>query len=285
MMLYQLRDAGQVSMDDYVDKYTTNFSVKSTFGSSRRTTLRQLASHTSGLQREVPCYSTDNETVNRSPFSCTEAQILSNLAQTYLLYPPCTMPHYSNLGISLLGRTLEKVVGTTYEDYVVQHICQPLGLNATFALSPAQESMLAVGTFQFPNGTGVPAPIVDNGWPAPAGGLLATARYRITSHNITCPTYDIASHYTWLSICLIAVTDFKLCRDLVKLLSFFFRSTDSGDESQVLDITTVQEMQNPSIVFHDGQGGFGTPIELSYDTTSPYWSLSKVSPQHVWCFV
>lgn len=239
-MLYELRDAGIVSMDDYVDKYMTNFSVLSTFPSQRRPTLRQLASHTSGLQCEVPCYSTDNSTIQRNPYTCTEAQILANLAQTYLLYPPYNTPHYSNLGISLLGRTLEKAVGQLYEDYVEQHITAPLGLDATFSLSPSQEALLAVGSYVLPNGTVAPAPIVDNGWPAPAGGLLASSR------------------------------------DLAKLLSFLFRSTPATDASQILDLATVQELLNPIIMTRDGQSAWGMPLEFAYNITSPYWSLSKV---------
>ena len=64
--------------------------------------------------------------------------------------------------------------------------------------------------------------------------------------------------------------------DIAKLISFFFRSTPATDASQILDMATVQEMHNPVIVTPDGQSGFGTPLELAYDTTAPYWSLSKV---------
>lgn len=166
-MMYQLRDKGIVSLDDYVDQYMPNFTVKSTFPSNRRITLRQLASHTSGLQREMPCY-------NANPYSCTEEEILANLAESYLLYRPNSMPHYSNLGVSILGRTLEKAVGVQYEDYVIGNICKPLSMNATFSLSQQQRALLAIGSTQLANGTVVPAPIVDDGWPAPSGGLLAT---------------------------------------------------------------------------------------------------------------
>lgn len=38
-------------------------------------------------------------------------------------------PAYSNLGIALIGRLLEKVVGQSYEDYVVQNILRPLNMS------------------------------------------------------------------------------------------------------------------------------------------------------------
>lgn len=64
LFLYRLRDLGIVNLDDPVDRYLPNvhnfihfahfqFSVRSTFQSTRPITLRNLASHTSGLQREV----------------------------------------------------------------------------------------------------------------------------------------------------------------------------------------------------------------------------------------
>jgi CubicO group peptidase (beta-lactamase class C family) len=50
-MLMQLRDNGAINLDDPVDKYMVGFSVKSPYKTKRKITLRELASHTSGLQR------------------------------------------------------------------------------------------------------------------------------------------------------------------------------------------------------------------------------------------
>jgi len=77
IMLMNLRDDGLVSLDDPVVKYIPSFSVKNPYSTKRPITLRQLASHTSGLQREVPC---------DWPMLavCTESEILANLSKTYL---------------------------------------------------------------------------------------------------------------------------------------------------------------------------------------------------------
>lgn len=49
----QLRDAGIVELDDPLTDYLPEFSVLDPFNTNRPITLRQLGSHTSGLQREV----------------------------------------------------------------------------------------------------------------------------------------------------------------------------------------------------------------------------------------
>ncbi len=52
---FALRDAGAINLDDPVTKYLPGFSVLSAGWRTRaRITLRDLASHTSGLPREIP---------------------------------------------------------------------------------------------------------------------------------------------------------------------------------------------------------------------------------------
>lgn len=52
---------------------------------------------------------------------------------TVLVLPPDQAPSYSNLGISILGRILEKQLknNQTYEDWVVQNILKPLNMTNT----------------------------------------------------------------------------------------------------------------------------------------------------------
>ena len=54
LFMYYLRDKGILNLDDPVSKYLTNFTILSPYKTTRPITLRQLASHTSGLPREVP---------------------------------------------------------------------------------------------------------------------------------------------------------------------------------------------------------------------------------------
>ena len=54
LLLFYLRDNGIVNLDDPVTNYLTNFSMLTPYETTRPVTLRQLASHTSGLPRELP---------------------------------------------------------------------------------------------------------------------------------------------------------------------------------------------------------------------------------------
>lgn len=77
---------------------------------------------------------------------CSEDEILAALSQQYVLMPQYYRPHYSNLGIALLGRALEKVAGQRYEDYMKQKILDPMGMNASgFKYDDYTKKHLGVG--------------------------------------------------------------------------------------------------------------------------------------------
>eukprot|EP01113_Clastostelium_recurvatum_P024136 TRINITY_DN2880_c0_g1_i1.p1 TRINITY_DN2880_c0_g1~~TRINITY_DN2880_c0_g1_i1.p1 ORF type:complete len:521 (-),score=101.55 TRINITY_DN2880_c0_g1_i1:14-1576(-) len=230
LMTYQLRDNGKVSLDDPVSKYLPLFSVKETEPTSRPITLHQLASHTSGLPREVPC---------DWFLSCTEDQILRNLSTMYVIHPPNTRPHYSNLGIALLGRATEKVTGGTYENYVETNILPALGMKMSGYNYTILGNYMAVGVTELANGTTVPAPPETLGWEAPAGGLLASAD------------------------------------DMAKYISFTFRFAEKPGPSQPIDGHTVLEWLSPAILTRDGLAAFGNPWEYSYDQNNTIYIRSK----------
>ena len=73
--------------------------------------------HASGLPRETP-------------HGATEAAILAAVGKLPMLFPQFASTAYSNLGVSLLGRTLEKATGgLSWEDFVATKIMAPLGMS------------------------------------------------------------------------------------------------------------------------------------------------------------
>jgi len=231
-MMLQLRDKGVVGLDDSVAKHLPGFSVKSPYSSNPTITLRQLASHTSGLPREVPCdwfkYSI-----------CTEKEILANLTNTYVLYPPYYRAHYSNLGIALLGRTLEKAAGVPYERYVEQNILQPLGMTRSGFTYSNIANYMAVGATSLPNGTLTPAPIEYLGWATPCGGMYASAQ------------------------------------DMAKYIHFIFRQNATAGPNQPLSSDSVSEFLTTVSLSRDGASAFGIPWEFAYDNISKVYIRSK----------
>ena len=150
LLMFKLRDEGILrSLDDPVDIYLAGFTVKSP--RPVRITFRQLASHTSGLQRETPC-----PLPNGNCSNLTYEQIFQNIADTHTLSTPYSRFHYSNLGMSVLGQALAAAANaTSYEALLTEKVLTPLGIsNAAFSCCNAEQSAnLAVGVDVAPNGT------------------------------------------------------------------------------------------------------------------------------------
>ncbi|EFA76853.1 polyADP-ribose polymerase [Heterostelium album PN500] len=171
LMMFQLRDHGVIALDDPISRYYPDFTIMNPYNTKRDITFRELASHQSGLPREVPC---DFDMLPNSTI-CSEEIILERLGKTFLILPQYTMTHYSNLGMALLGRTCGKAAKVEYETYVEEKILHPLGMkNSSFEYDAIKDRM-AIG-LQLYNGTYSEAPILGLGWGTPMGGLYATGR-------------------------------------------------------------------------------------------------------------
>lgn len=110
-------------------------------------TLKQLATHTSGLPR-VSLSTQLKSLVSRQPYGSTRQQLYANLAMLKK-NEPTKSPEYSNYGVSLLGDLIAKVEGKTFEQVVIDRICTPLNLHNTLEhLNEDQQLLLAPGYFQ-----------------------------------------------------------------------------------------------------------------------------------------
>lgn len=107
------------------------------------------------------------------------------IANLSLIFPPNTMPIYSNLGFAILGRVLEEIAGMEWENYVQQFIVERLGLTNTgdvFVLccnslgsffTPDIVHKMAVG-YDY-NGEVDPLYYASLGWESPAGNMYSSA--------------------------------------------------------------------------------------------------------------
>ena len=166
IMAYQCEESGLVkSLDDPLVMYAPGFSIKDPFGTGgKQVTYRSMMGQVSGLQREPPLGNLAN---------FTTAQALESLKDMYLLFPSYTQPSYSNLAFGLIGRTLESVVKTTFEDYCQKEIIDVLKMkNTGFDYTPDVINRLATG---YVGTTGIaqkPGAIL--GWTGPAGNAYST---------------------------------------------------------------------------------------------------------------
>jgi D-alanyl-D-alanine carboxypeptidase len=139
--ILQLRDAGKLSLDDPLIQHLPEFgAVKVVAGSFADVTLRRLLTHYSGLSTEAPLPGWD--ALN---FPTREA-ILEALDQTEIVIDQDSDWKYSNLAFGLLGEVIQRVSRQSYEDYIKDHILDPLGMTATvFDLEDANRDHLLTG--------------------------------------------------------------------------------------------------------------------------------------------
>jgi D-alanyl-D-alanine-carboxypeptidase/D-alanyl-D-alanine-endopeptidase len=136
----------------------------------REIRLIDLATHTSGLPREVeraPAPADD-------PFkTITKEAMIQNLRSEPLLYTPGTGALYSNFAFDLLAQALANAAGKPYEDLLRERVLAPAGMTSTvFTLSAEQKSRSMQGhNFDGTAMADAPTPSTIVG----SGGLHSTA--------------------------------------------------------------------------------------------------------------
>lgn len=123
-----LHDRGVVDLDQPVVNYLPKgVSISDTPEVGARITLRQLASHTSGLPRRVPGKVQSVE----GYYQLEPQRLYDHLARVKLEYAPGMGEGYSNLGFGLLGQTLELAAKKPLNQLLQELLCEPLNLERT----------------------------------------------------------------------------------------------------------------------------------------------------------
>lgn len=134
---------GEVKLDDPVAKYLPSTAhVPSRNG--REITLVDLATQSSGLPRMPSNFAPKDKS---NPYAdYTEQQAIDFVSSYALPRDPSEKYEYSNLGMGLLGISLEHREGLGYEALVRKHVIDPLKMNDTrVAFTPSMKERLALG--------------------------------------------------------------------------------------------------------------------------------------------
>ena len=144
--IFQLHERGQLDIEDEVRQYLPF--VQTTFRGDEAPTmrLRHLLNHSSGLPNlrlEVLRWMHPEDAEGRG----ANELIAENFERfSRLRGSPGRRGRYSNFGYLLLGAVVEEVSGQSYEDYVVENILNPLGMNLTgFTIGEAMRPHIAAG--------------------------------------------------------------------------------------------------------------------------------------------
>jgi len=219
----QLRDAGRLSLDDPVSKWVPEFAgVVNPFADTGEVTLRELLTQSSGLTREAPIpYWTTHVFPSRQ-------ELLASLRGLKMTAPPGETYKYSNLGLALLGITVENVSGLPWAEYVRRNIFEPLGMgDSTGAPTAEQIRTRAVAYYRrMADGSRPAFDYYDMNGMAAAGNIVSTVE------------------------------------DLARFAMLQFRDGPAGGE-QVLRGATLREMHRAQFVYPSFSGGRGLGFGVS----------------------
>ncbi|MEZ6138713.1 MAG: serine hydrolase domain-containing protein [Pirellulaceae bacterium] len=125
VMLYE---QGLIDLDQTVVTYLpADVRISTTPERGATITLRQLASHTSGLPRGVPGQVQSVE----GRYELEPERLYDLLAKVELISDPGMAEEYSNLGFGLLGHVLERAANKSLDQLLQEMICGPLKLEGT----------------------------------------------------------------------------------------------------------------------------------------------------------
>jgi CubicO group peptidase (beta-lactamase class C family) len=117
----QLVEAGQVDLDQPVQRYVPYFRLKDPRAAS--ITVRQMLSHTSGMP-DVTDYEWEKAVADDGALE----RYVRSLTDRELIAAPGERFQYSNMAYEVLGDLVAKVSGESFEGYVKAHILSPLGM-------------------------------------------------------------------------------------------------------------------------------------------------------------
>jgi CubicO group peptidase (beta-lactamase class C family) len=147
--ILQLVEAGKVGLDDPVGKYLTDYPNRDV---ATKVTIRHLLTHTGGTG-DIGILG-PGEGANRA-WVKTVADVLELNGARGPSFEPGISIEYSNYGFMLLGAIVQKVSGTSYMDYVREHVFGPAGMTRTGFPTRDELAGVAIG-YMSPDGTLAP---------------------------------------------------------------------------------------------------------------------------------
>jgi|HigsolmetaAR202D_1030399.scaffolds.fasta_scaffold00048_4 Beta-lactamase class C and other penicillin binding proteins len=221
--IVQLRDAGKLQLDDPVEKHLPWFKVQSSYEHEAPVTIRNLLTHTAGLPREAnfPYWST-------LEFP-TKEEIMAALPDQRFCYPPYTRWKYSNLGLALAGYIVEAVSGQSYDDYIQEHILDPLGMTSTSVhLSEEHMQRLATGySRRLPGQPRSVVPFTESAGITPAANMASTVE------------------------------------DLVRFAALQYRNAPADNAQQILSGSSLREMHRVQWLADNWTHGWGLGFSIT----------------------
>jgi CubicO group peptidase (beta-lactamase class C family) len=163
----QLVEQGKLNLDTDVNQYL-DFKIPATY--PQPITLRHIMTHTPGFEEDGRDLITDDSTLKIDLGKWLASHIPGRVR------PPGTYASYSNYATGLAGYIVQRVSGVPWDDYIQQHVLDPLGMKNTSTRQPLPSQLRGDMSNGYIYGGGSyiakPFEVVE---PMPAGSIAASA--------------------------------------------------------------------------------------------------------------
>ena len=160
----QLFEQGKLDLDRDVNEYL-DYKIPDAFG--KPITLKNIMTHTPGFEEQIK-----NLIINDS-----SKPNLGQYLKTHLparIYPPGTVPAYSNYATAVAGYIVERVSGRPFDEYVNENIFKPLKMERSTLTQPLPTHLAGLMSNGYRLGSDEPQPFeMITGYPA--GSLSSSA--------------------------------------------------------------------------------------------------------------
>ena len=160
----QLFEQGKLDLDRDVNEYL-DFKIPDAFG--KPITLKNIMTHTPGFEEQI------KDLFSSTPVSPN----LGDYLKTHIparIYPPGTVPAYSNYATALAGYIVERISGRPFEDYVEENILKPLNMTHSTFKQPLPSGLAPSMSNGYRRGSDQPGEFeIINAFPA--GSLSSSA--------------------------------------------------------------------------------------------------------------
>ena len=167
MAILQLRDAGKLRLDSPVSLYIPELKGQKFSTDSPEITIRHLLTHAAGFPE-------DNPWGDRQLAISDETMLKMFKKGISFSNTPGVAYEYSNMGFAMLGYIIKKISGQTYQNYIIEKILKPLGMNNTYwDYTKVPKTQLALG-YRWLDENWVEQPMLGDGAYGAMGGMMTT---------------------------------------------------------------------------------------------------------------
>jgi len=162
----QLVEQGKLNLDVDINQYL-DFTIPPRDG--KPITLRELMTHTPGFEETLKNLFLTNPSPGAAALPMSNEAWLKEWVPERV-YPPGEVSAYSNYGAALAGYIVQRVSGQPFDEYIEQHIFQPLGMQHATFRQPLPANLKADMARSYASASTPPKPF-ELVAPEPAGGM------------------------------------------------------------------------------------------------------------------